>query len=68
VFDAETGRNATLTRRMLLEPADRIRAWQDEVERTAKAADLDVVRLGEDNLRNSIALSKFTAERRLRKK
>jgi len=68
VFDAETGRNATLTRRMLLELADRIRAWQDEVERTAKAADLDVVRLGEDDLRNSIALSKFTAERRLRKK
>lgn len=68
VSDVETGRSAVLTRRMLLELSDRIRQWQDEVERAAKAADLDVVRLGEDDLSNSIALSKFTAERRLRKK
>jgi uncharacterized protein (DUF58 family) len=68
VYDVETGRSATLSRRTLLRLADRACGWQEEVERAAKTADLDVVRLGQDDLKNSIALSKFTAERRLRKK
>jgi hypothetical protein len=68
VSDVETHRSVILTRRMLSELADRVGEWQERVERAARAADLDVVRLGEDDLSNSIALGKFTAERRLRKK
>jgi hypothetical protein len=45
----------------------RTRTWQDEVARMAKSNDLDVLRIGVDELQTSIALSEFIAERRLRK-
>jgi uncharacterized protein (DUF58 family) len=66
-FDVETGRSRVLSRGTLRTLADRTRTWQDGVEKTAKAADLDVLRLGVDDARNAHALGEFVAERRLRK-
>jgi uncharacterized protein (DUF58 family) len=66
-FDVETGRSRTLSRRALRELAGRARAWQDTVERMAHDADLDVLRLGIDELSSAVALTEFIAERRLRK-
>jgi uncharacterized protein (DUF58 family) len=66
-FDVETGRSRVFSRRALRRLADRTRAWQDEVERKAKGSDLDVLRLGIDDVGNAIALGEFVAERRLRK-
>jgi uncharacterized protein (DUF58 family) len=66
-FDIETGRSRTLSRRALRELAGRARAWQDTVERMAHDADLDVLRLGIDELSSAVALTEFIAERRLRK-
>ncbi len=66
-FDVETGRTRVVSRRTLSAMAGRARDWQAEVERTAKAADLDVLRLGIDLEQSAIALTEFIAERRLRK-
>ena len=65
--DIETGRTQVVSRRSYAHLAERVRAWQDEVQRTAKALELDVVRIGLDRDRSDIALSEFVAERRLRK-
>ena len=45
----------------------RTRTWQDQVALMAKDNDLDVLRIGVDELQTAIALSEFIAERRLRK-
>lgn len=66
-YDIETGRSRVLSRRAMAHLGDRANAWQDEVERTAKDADLDVLRLPIDETRSTIALTEFIAERRLRK-
>jgi hypothetical protein len=66
-FDVETGRSRVMSRRTLRTLAARVRAWQDEVAQMAKAADLDVLRIGIDERQTAIALSEFIAERRLRK-
>jgi uncharacterized protein (DUF58 family) len=66
-FDVETGRSRVMSRGSLKTLAARTRAWQDEVARMAKAVDLDVLRIGVDELQTAIALSEFIAERRLRK-
>jgi uncharacterized protein (DUF58 family) len=66
-FDVETGRAKVLSRGALKTLSARTRAWQDEVSRLAKAAGLDVLRIGVDELQTAIALSEFIAERRLRK-
>lgn len=66
-FDVETGRSRVLSRGMLRTLAGRARAWQDDVERLAKRADLDVLRIGIDEVRTGVAVSEFIAERRLRK-
>ncbi len=47
--------------------AARAAAWQAEVARLARHADLDVVVLGADESAGEIALAEFVAERRLRK-
>jgi hypothetical protein len=47
--------------------AARAAAWQADVVRQARAADLDVVVLGRDVADGEIALAEFVAERRLRK-
>jgi uncharacterized protein (DUF58 family) len=67
VFDVESGRTRVLSRREVARLAERASAWQDEVERMAKDADLDVVRVGLDRWEMETALVEFTAERRLRK-
>ena len=66
-FDVETGRSNVMSRGALRTLSARTRTWQDEVARMAKAADLDVLRIGVDELQTAIALSEFIAERRLRK-
>jgi uncharacterized protein (DUF58 family) len=67
VEDAETGQVRTVSRRSFAAMADRVRAWQDQVERASRDADLDVLRIGLDPQRDEIALTEFVAERRLRK-
>jgi uncharacterized protein (DUF58 family) len=67
VFDVESGRARVLSRREMTRLAARVGEWQDEVERLARDADLDVVRVGLDRWEMETALVKFTAERRLRK-
>ena len=67
VEDAETGTSRTVSRQTFAALGDRVRAWQADVERAARDADLDVVRIGLDAQKDDIALSEFVAERRLRK-
>jgi len=66
-FDVETGKSRVLSRHALRTLSARTRAWQDEVARLAKDKDLDVLRIGVDEVQTAIALSEFIAERRLRK-
>ena len=66
-FDVETGRSKVLSRGAMKALSSKTRAWQDEVSRMAKDADLDVLRIGVDEVQTTIALSEFIAERRLRK-
>lgn len=66
-FDVETGRSRVMSRRSLRALGAHAREWQDEVQQMAKAADLDVLRFGLDEVASAIALSEFVAERRLRK-
>jgi hypothetical protein len=47
--------------------SERMRSWQDEVQRQAHDAGLDVVRVSTDDVQTAMALSEFVAERRLRK-
>lgn len=68
VYDVETGRTRMMSRGELGRQSSRIRAWQDEVARQAKALDLDVVRLGLDQVKFDVALIEWVAERRLRRK
>lgn len=65
--DVESGRSCTIGRGAYNQLAARVRAWQDEVERSAKDVELDVVRVGLDEVQADIALGEFVTERRLRK-
>jgi len=67
VFDVETGRTRVLSRRELGRLAARIGEWQEELQRLARGADLDLVRVGLDRWEMENALVQFVAERRLRK-
>ena len=67
ILDVETGRTRTVSRRVLRHLADKVRQWQEDVRRTAKDLDLDVVDVGTDSNKTDIAMSEFIAERRLRK-
>jgi uncharacterized protein (DUF58 family) len=66
-FDVETGKSRVLSRGALKGLSRRTREWQDEVARLAKARDLDVLRVGMNELETAIAIGEFIAERRLRK-
>jgi uncharacterized protein (DUF58 family) len=66
-FDVETGKSRVMSRKALRTLSARTRSWQDEVARLAKDHDLDVLRIGVDEVQTAIALSEFIAERRLRK-
>jgi uncharacterized protein (DUF58 family) len=67
VFDVESGRSRVLSRRELRRLVGRIGEWQDDIERLARDADLDLVRVGLDRWEMETTLVEFTAERRLRK-
>lgn len=67
VEDAETGAIRTVSRRTFAALGERVREWQARVERAARDADLDVVRVGLDARKDDLALGEFVAERRLRK-
>jgi uncharacterized protein (DUF58 family) len=66
-FDVETGRSRLISRRAVRALSRRAAEWQNEVERTAKDLDIDVLRLGIDEAKSDIALMEFVIERRLRK-
>jgi hypothetical protein len=67
-FDVETGRSRVMSRGVLKRLSTRVHAWQVDIERTAKDAGLDVLRLGLDQVESVIQLTEFVMERRLRKK
>jgi uncharacterized protein (DUF58 family) len=67
VFDVETGQSRVMSRSALTKLRQRVREWQDEVERTAKDNGLDVLRLGLDQAQSVATLTEFVVERRLRK-
>jgi len=67
VRDVEDGASRVISRAEYARLASRAADWQADVARLARAADLDVVRLGADEARGEIALAEFVAERRLRK-
>ena len=66
-FDVETGRSRVMSRRQIARLPARVRRWQDDIERTARELDFDVVRLERDQARSDLALAEFVAERRLRR-
>jgi hypothetical protein len=66
-FDVETGRSRVMSRGALRQMAGRVRDWQNTVEKDAKDAGLDVLRLGLDQMHNVVAITEFVMERRLRK-
>lgn len=65
--DVETGATRIVSRRELTRLAARVEEWQAEIQRLARDADLDVVRLGLDRSEMITALVEFVAERRLRR-
>ena len=67
VLDVESGRTQVLSRRELRRRTARIGEWQEEIERLARDADLDIVRVGLDRWEMETVLVNFVAERRLRK-
>ncbi len=66
-FDVETGRSRIMSRASLARMTSRVREWQDDVERAAKEADVDIVRVSIDPATTDLALAEFIGERRLRK-
>jgi uncharacterized protein (DUF58 family) len=67
IFDVEAGTTRILSRRELRQLAVRIEEWQQHIQRLARDADLDIVRVGLDRWEMETALVNFVAERRLRK-
>ena len=66
-FDVETGEQRLISRRELRNLAERVRAWQDDLERQAHDRGLDVLRIGVDEERTLPALLEFVMVRRVRK-
>ena len=66
-FDVETGRTGVFSRREIGRLGRRANDWQADIERHARDAGIDVVRVGLDRWEMETALVEFTAERRLRK-
>jgi uncharacterized protein (DUF58 family) len=67
VRDVEGGPSRVVSRSAYHALAAQAAAWQADIARQARLADLDVVVLGRDEARSEIALAEFVAERRLRK-
>jgi uncharacterized protein (DUF58 family) len=66
-FDVETGSTRLLSRREFARLGERIEQWQSEIQRLARDADLDIVRVGLDRWEMETTLAGFVAERRLRR-
>jgi len=66
-FDIETGATRIVSRREFSRLAERVTEWQNEIQRLAHDADLDVVTVGLDRWEMETTLAGFLAERRLRK-
>ncbi len=66
-YDVETGQPGVFSAREMSRLGRRAVEWQDRVERHARDAGIDVVRVGLDRWEMETALVEFTAERRLRK-
>jgi uncharacterized protein (DUF58 family) len=66
-FDIETGESRLMSRRELHALGRRVRAWQDDLERQAHDAGLDVLRIGVNPDESLPALLEFVMVRRLRK-
>ena len=66
-FDVETGGTRLMSRRELRNLSERVRAWQDDLERQAHDRGIDVLRLGVDQEKSLPALLEFVMVRRLRK-
>jgi uncharacterized protein (DUF58 family) len=66
-FDVETGELRLMSRREVRGLAERVRAWQDALEREAHERGLDVLRIGVDQEKSLPALLEFVMVRRLRK-
>jgi len=67
IFDVETGDTRILSRRELQHLMSRIGEWQEHIQRLARDAGLDAVRVGLDRWEMETTLVNFVAERRLRK-
>ena len=66
-FDVETGESRLMSRREVRGMADRVRRWQDDLERLAHESGFDVLRVGADPQASLPALLEFVMVRRLRK-
>jgi uncharacterized protein (DUF58 family) len=67
IYDVETGRTRTLSRREISRLASRVEEWQEKTMQLAREAGLDIVRVGLERRHMENALVEFIAERRLRK-
>lgn len=67
IFDVETGGTRVLSRRELRKMVERVEEWQQDIQRLARDAGLDLVRVGLDRWEMETVLVNFVAERRLRK-
>jgi hypothetical protein len=67
IFDVETGGTRVLSSRELRQLVVRVEEWQQEIQRLARDAGLDVVRVGLDRWEMETVLVNLVAERRLRK-
>jgi uncharacterized protein (DUF58 family) len=67
IFDVETGSTRVLSSRELRQLVTRVEEWQQEIQRLARDADLDIVRVGLDRWEMETVLVNLVAERRLRK-
>jgi len=66
-LDIETGQVRRMSRATYRRLATHVNEWQAKVEKAARDADIDVVRIGADDAQSDIALNEFVSERRLRK-
>ena len=62
MFDVETGRTRTVSRREFARLAQRVGEWQDEIFKIARDADLDIVRVGLDRWAMETVLVEFVAD------
>ena len=67
IFDVETGGTRVLSSRELRQLVVRVEEWQQEIQRLARDAGLDIVRVGLDRWEMETVLVNLVAERRLRK-